>query len=57
MCSWMPWFKSTFVEPMEKNGMAYETYQYVERIDSPILIIKSLYHYDDIGKVFWYTVL
>lgn len=56
MCSWMPWFKGTFLGPMANNGLTYATYQYLNDVDSPILIfrVEDWYHnYGDVQKVFF----
>lgn len=39
--AWLPWFKVTVLDPLEKNGFVFDTAQHVLKVNSPIMLLHA----------------
>lgn len=39
--SWMPWYESTMLDPLEKNGFNLRTIDYLLKVDCPIMMLHA----------------
>lgn len=42
--SWMPWYDAFITKPLIKNGLSFNTSNYITKVDCPIFVLNSYYH-------------